>query len=87
MASLIEGGACELVFVGGRVFFLGVSKKIDKLIKLKKPEKNNRKKNQINRLKNHKKVPVRFGFDFQSLKPIEPNRTGSTMPALKKMQI
>jgi hypothetical protein len=64
-------------------FFLGVSKKIDKLIKLKKPEKNNR----INRLKNHKKVLVRFGFDFQSLKPIEPNRTGSTMPALKKMQI
>jgi hypothetical protein len=65
-------------------FFLEVSKKTDKLIKLKKPEKNNRKKNRINRLKNHKKVLVRFGFDFQSLKPIKSNRTGSTMPALKK---
>ena len=51
-------------------------------------KKNNRenrteKKNRINRLKNHKKNPVRFGFGFQSLKPIEPNRTGSTKPPLK----
>jgi len=64
-----------------------VSKKTDKP---KKPEKNNRKnrtkKNRINRLKNHKKIPVRFGFGFQSLKPIQPNRTEPVQPCqhLKK---
>jgi hypothetical protein len=42
--------------VGGRVFSTG-EKKINKPIKLKK--------NQINRLKNHKKIPVWFGFDFK----------------------
>jgi hypothetical protein len=65
MASLIEGANW---FSWVEEFFLQVSKKINKLIKLKKL-----KNKQINRLKNHKKVPVRFGFDFQSLKPIEPN--------------
>jgi hypothetical protein len=29
-----------------------------------------------NRLENHKIFPVWFDFGFQSLKPIEPNRTG-----------
>jgi hypothetical protein len=58
---------------------IGVSKKTDKPNKPKKPgkkitEKTEPKKKQINRLKNHKKIPVRFGFGFQSLKPIEPNR-------------
>ena len=50
-----------------------MSKKIDKPIKLeKKTGKTEPKKNRINRLKNHKNNPVRFGFE--SLKPIEPNR-------------
>jgi len=40
------------------------------------------KKNQLNRLKNHKIFMVRFGF--QSLKLIEPNQTGSTKLALEK---
>jgi len=70
------------------IYFLGVSKKTEKPRNWKNQKKNNRKnqtekKNRINRLKNHKKNLVRFGFGFQSLKPIEPNRTGSTRPPLK----
>jgi hypothetical protein len=63
---------------------LGVSKKTDKPIKPRKPkkktEKTEPKKNRINRLKNQKKIPVQFGFGFQSLKPIEPNRTELVQP-------
>ena len=68
--------------------YVEVSKKTDKPIKLRKPKKNNRKnrtekKNRVNRLKNYKKILVRFGFGFQSLKPInrtEPNRFNQTNP-------
>jgi len=38
---------------------------------LKKP---NREKNRLNRLKFKKKRPIRFSFDFISLKPKKPNR-------------
>jgi len=60
---------------------VGMSKKTEKPIKPRKPKKNNRKnrtvkKNRLNWLKNHKIFRVRFGFGFQSLKPIEWNRTG-----------
>jgi hypothetical protein len=67
---------------------VGVSKKPDKLIKLNRRKKPNRK-NRINQLKNHKKVPVRFGFGFQSLKPIKPNQTKPVQPGqhLKKKQV
>jgi len=60
-----------------------VSKKTDKLIKprkQKKLKKPNLKKNWINWLKNHKKIPVRFGFGFQSLKLIEPSQTEPVQP-------
>jgi len=60
-----------------------MSKKTDKPIKPRKPkkiEKLNWKKNWINWLKNHKKIPVRFGFGFQSLKLIEPSQTELVQP-------
>jgi len=47
-------------------------------------KKPNREKN---RLENHKIFPVRFGFGFQSRKPIEPNRPGSTKLALEKKRV
>jgi len=56
-----------------------VSKKTKKPIKLRKPEKNNRK-NQImkkNRLEKLKNKPVQFDFGFKRLKLNKPNRTGS----------
>jgi len=58
---------------------LGVFKKTEKPIKLRKPKKNNRKnqtvkKKRLNRLKFWKNRPVRFGF--LSLEPEKPNRTG-----------
>jgi hypothetical protein len=34
----------------------------------------------MNQLKNHKKVPIQFDFDFQNLKPIESNQTKRTEP-------
>jgi len=57
-----------------------VSKKIEKPIKPRKPEKKNNQKNRIvkkNRLEKLKNKPVQFGFDFKRLKPNKPNRTGS----------
>jgi len=71
-------------FLGKMFIYLcclvGVRKKIKKLIKLIKPEKNNWKnrtvkKNQLNRLEFWKNRPVRFDFSFISLKPKKPNRT------------
>jgi hypothetical protein len=38
----------------------------------------------MNQLKNHKKILIQFDFDFQSLKPIEPNQTCSIRPVLEK---
>jgi hypothetical protein len=60
-----------------------VNKKTKKPIKLRKPEKNNRKNRTVkkNRLKFLKNRPVRFGFSFITLKPKKPNRTE---PNLKK---
>jgi len=48
------------------IFFLGVNKKTEKPRKLRKlekkiTEKTEPRKNQINRLKNHKKILVQFG--------------------------
>ena len=57
---------------------VGVFKKTKKLIKPRKSEKKNNRKNRTvkkNRLKFWKNRPVRFGFDFLSLEPEKPNRT------------
>jgi len=57
---------------------LGVSKKIRKSIKSRKPEKKNNKKNRTekkNRLNFWKNRPVRFRFYKQKTKKTKPNRT------------
>jgi hypothetical protein len=84
----------ELGYRHSNELLLGVSKKTDKLIKLKKKKQNNwknqtEKKNRVNRLKNHKNILVQFGFGFQNLKLIEPNQTEPVQPGqhLKKKQV
>jgi hypothetical protein len=66
-----------------------VRKNIKKLIKLKKPKKNNQKNQTVKKIDWNffKNRPVQFGFGFTSLKPKKPNRNRKKPSQTEKNQV